>query len=173
MGANDQLDFTFPAHKALHVPLNSRLSPFVAENLLDMRDISTLCSLQKILLFPHLAWVREKGPPSFTNQLLFVYKVCHSHFVLRFWLVSYQSVIVQRGHARVPSFSLRSSSATEIEPPNCCLTYIKISKYEADVVFKMRSYYYYFNLRRKSSLLLGCSLSSVANYTKCKMTWYI
>lgn len=102
-------------HIKLYVPLNSRLSRFVTENLLDMRDISTLCSLQKILLFPHLAWVREKGLPSFTNQLLFVYKVCHSHFVLRFWLVSYQSVIVvivQRGHARVPHFSLRSSSAT-------------------------------------------------------------
>lgn len=103
-------------HIKLYVPLNSRLSRFMAENLLDMRDISTLCSLQKILLFPHLAWVREKGLPSFTNQLLFVYKVSHSHFVLRFWLVSYQSVIVQRGHARVPPFSLRSSSATRNKP---------------------------------------------------------
>ena len=56
--SNEQLAHTFPACN--HTPMNSRPSRLVSENLLNVCDISTLRSLQKVLLFPHVTWVSEK-----------------------------------------------------------------------------------------------------------------
>ena len=69
-----------------NIPLDSRLSCLMAENFLDMCDISTLCSLHKVLLFSHFAWIWEKVSAfmhKLPSQFLLICGRSSGHLVLR------------------------------------------------------------------------------------------
>ena len=69
-----------------NIPLDSRLSWLMAENFLDVCDISTLCSLHKVLLFSHFAWIWEKVSAfmhKLPSQFLLICARPSGHLVLR------------------------------------------------------------------------------------------
>ena len=48
------------ASGSTQIPLDPWLPRLVAENLLDVCNISSLCCLEKVLLFPHGTWVGDR-----------------------------------------------------------------------------------------------------------------